>query len=235
MKHFTPTPGTRNARAFIATMLAYLLLVGQLAPVALAANASAMRAAPAVAGAGPERTGAGEAQQLTATAAPAALAAVFAPSITASKTDSFVDGPEADGKAEPGDEITYEVTVANSGDPATNVQFSDTIDANTTLVPGSITMSPLARNDTYATGVDTQLVVPAATGVLTNDSGLPAPAATAIAAGATAQGGTVTLNADGSFTYDPPAGFEGADTFTYTATNTSPETDTATVTINVDA
>ena len=48
----------------------------------------------------------------------------------------------------------------------------------------------------------------------------------------------VTLEADGNFIYDPPAGFTGNDTFTYTVNDNDPETpanqtDTATVTIQV--
>jgi len=43
----------------------------------------------------------------------------------------------------------------------------------------------------------------------------------------------VALNADGSFTYNPPAGYDGADTFTYTASDGHGHTDTATVTIAV--
>ena len=42
----------------------------------------------------------------------------------------------------------------------------------------------------------------------------------------------MTLNADGSFTYTPTAGFSGTDTFTYEASNVA-GTDTATVTITV--
>ena len=46
------------------------------------------------------------------------------------------------------------------------------------------------------------------------------------------QGGTVVVNADGTFEYTPPPGFEGDDTFTYTVTNAS-GSDTTTVTITV--
>ena len=45
----------------------------------------------------------------------------------------------------------------------------------------------------------------------------------------------MTLNANGSFTYTPTAGYEGPDSFIYTATNGLTPDDTATVTINVDA
>ena len=160
--------------------------------------------------------------------------APFAPVIAATKVDSFPD-VDGDGKASPGEIVTYDVNISNTGpDDATNVNFSDTIDANTTLVPGSLKVSPLAFADTFAAAKNTPLVV-SAPGVLTNDTGLPAPTAVPIAGGATTQGGTVTLNADGSFNYNPPADFEGNDSFTYTATNGLTPNDTAIVTLNVDA
>jgi methionine-rich copper-binding protein CopC len=160
-------------------------------------------------------------------------AAPFVPAITATKTDSFPD-LDGDGKAAPGETITYDVNITNSGTDASNVNFTDTIDANTTLVPGSLKVSPLAFPDTYVAAKDTPLSV-GAPGVLNNDTGLPGPTAVAIVAGATAQGGTVNLNTDGSFTYTPPSGFEGGDSFTYTVTNGLTPNDTALVTINVDA
>src|SRR5262249_18282934 len=71
-------------------------------------------------------------------------------------------------------------------------------------------------------------------GVLVNDFDPDGttPTAQPITNGATTNGGTVTLLADGSFTYDPPVGFTGTDTFTYTATDGS-KTDTATVSITL--
>jgi hypothetical protein len=50
--------------------------------------------------------------------------------------------------------------------------------------------------------------------VLRNDAG-----ATAVVRHTSPANGTVSVNADGSFTYTPKAGFTGTDTFTYTATN----------------
>jgi methionine-rich copper-binding protein CopC len=231
MKHFTPTPSRRNVRVILATLLSYLMLVGQAAPLALAANSPAMRAAPAAKGGA---ANSGEASRLKSSAAAPAPLSPAATTVTATKTDSFPD-PDGDGNAAPGEEISYEVTVGASGGDATNVQFTDTVDPDTTFVPGSVTMSPLARNDTYNATLDTQLVVATAQGVLANDTGIPTPTATAIASGATTGGGTVTLNTDGSFTYTPASGYQGADTFTYTATNGNSPDDTATVTINVDA
>jgi hypothetical protein len=50
--------------------------------------------------------------------------------------------------------------------------------------------------------------------------------------GTTAQGGNVTLRADGSFDFNPRAGFQGSDSFTYTVTNSSGNS-TATVSLSV--
>ncbi|HEV3469575.1 MAG TPA: cadherin domain-containing protein [Pyrinomonadaceae bacterium] len=232
MNHFTPTPSSRNARAFLASLLSYLLLFGQFAPAALAANGSAMRAAPT----GTARGAGGESQGLRAAPAPAA-ARRAGPVITATKADSFVDGPENDGKADPGQDINYEVTVSNTGDAAaTNVEFTDSIDSNAALDTGSVTMSPLARDDSYTSPAGGPLVVAAAQGVLGNDSGIPAPTAVPATGQATTKGGTVDIAADGSFTYTPadPTTFTGTDTFTYTATNGNSPDDTATVTISFD-
>ena len=86
---------------------------------------------------------------------------------------------------------------------------------------GSIRTTCLAINDTYTALGNVAITIPAGSGVLANDTdpdglGGGTLSATAIVAGATGQGGTVTLNTNGSFTYNPPAGFVGADTFSYT-------------------
>ncbi|HEX9994324.1 MAG TPA: Ig-like domain repeat protein [Acidimicrobiales bacterium] len=88
-----------------------------------------------------------------------------------------------------------------------------------------------AVNDSYTATQGTPLTVNAP-GVLANDGGYPVPTATAISSGTTAQGGTVTLNANGSFTYTAPSGYGGPDSFTYTAGNGA-TSDTATVNIDV--
>jgi len=87
---------------------------------------------------------------------------------------------------------------------------------------------PLVNNDSYATPAATPLTI-AAPGVLGNDVGSNL---TAINASDPA-GGTVVLNADGSFTYTPDAGFSGSDSFTYQATNGTNTSAEATVSIAV--
>ena len=93
---------------------------------------------------------------------------------------------------------------------------------------------PVARNEVY-TAVHDQMLTIAAPGVLFNDTdpaGLPLTAVTERTV-TTQQGGTVTLNADGSFSYTPRATFHGLDSFTYTVSNGGLESTSATVTINV--
>jgi hypothetical protein len=64
----------------------------------------------------------------------------------------------------------------------------------------------------------------------------PGPLVTAAGTIATTHSGSVAMNGDGTFTYDPPAGFTGDDTFTYTVSDQDTPTagtDTGTVTIHV--
>jgi VCBS repeat-containing protein len=71
------------------------------------------------------------------------------------------------------------------------------------------------RDDAYSVAEDGVLTVPAA-GVLANDSNLGGgPLSAALANGP--GHGTVTLNADGSFTYRPAVSYNGPDSFTYGA------------------
>lgn len=63
--------------------------------------------------------------------------AAITPILTATKVDSF-DDPDMNGKADPGETITYTITITNIGSTdATGVVFNDTVDPNTTIVPGS--------------------------------------------------------------------------------------------------
>jgi uncharacterized repeat protein (TIGR01451 family) len=148
-------------------------------------------------------------------------AAPSTPAVTATKSDTLMGDADGDGLADPGDTLRYSVVVSNSGSSeALGVVFSDTLDANTAL-SGTLQASALARSDTYTATQGTALVVGAGSGVLANDFGLPAPSASSLAGAATARGGTVTLAADGGFTYNPPASYSGPDSFSYTASNGS--------------
>jgi hypothetical protein len=75
--------------------------------------------------------------------------------------------------------------------------------------------APVAVADSFTTNEDTALVI-AAPGVLANDSDVDGDALTSVLVTGPAHG-TLTLNANGSFTYTPDANYNGADSFTYKA------------------
>ena len=71
--------------------------------------------------------------------------------------------------------------------------------------------------------------------MLTNDTDVDAGTTLTASLVASAANGTVTLDADGSFTYTPAANFNGTDSFTYTASDGTAVSNVATVTITVSA
>lgn len=160
-----------------------------------------------------------------------------APTLIATKTVALQVDKNNNREAERGDTLRYTITITNSGDAASSdVSFTDRLAANTTLAPGSIQTTPLAQDDSgYSTVGNVLLAAPVAQSLLRNDrdpdgtGGLTVSAFTA----ASASGGAVTVAANGSFTYDPPPGFSGIDTFAYTVDDGEGNTVTATVNITV--
>ena len=101
---------------------------------------------------------------------------------------------------------------------------------------------PVAANDSYVVPQDATLSPDAASGVLQNDSDVEFDAAGSVVAGwftLTAQhvtppvNGTLSLSANGSFTYTPNTGFCGSDSFTYRASDGTRVSPPATVAIAV--
>jgi len=167
VKKSSPDRKPGNIRVFVACLLSFAILITPIA--AIAAPRSGVGPRVKKASAPPNKTKS-SAEELFVNPPPAI-------GITASKTDSY---PSSPGSAAPGETITYNVDVANpSGFDALGVGFTDTIDANTTLVPASLKVSPLALNDTYSVATSGTLNT-AAPGVLSNDTGLPAPTVTAV-------------------------------------------------------
>ncbi len=164
---------------------------------------------------------------------------LLAPSVTASKTVAFATGGDADGdgKADPGDTLQYLVTINNTGagaTDATGVTLADTLQSITTL-SGTVNVSPIAVNDSYNAIGNVQMVIPDGAGdLLSNDFDPDGDALTFISPPTTtAQGGSLTVSANGSFTYNPPRGYSGADSFTYTVSDGQGGTNSATVSITV--
>jgi hypothetical protein len=103
---------------------------------------------------------------------------------------------------------TGEVTV---GVPHDQGQHNTAIDDGP--VYDSTKPGPLADDDSYTTRANVTFTVPAADGVLDNDS---SNAATAVLV-TNPTHGTVVLNPNGGFSYTPAANYVGTDVFTYRA------------------
>jgi VCBS repeat-containing protein len=110
--------------------------------------------------------------------------------------------------------------------------FSDSNVATVTIEVVGTNRPPTAADDAYATLHDQPLTVPADRGVLANDTDPDGDVLTAVLEGGPAHG-ALTLNADGSFTYTPIAGFTGMDSFTYAASDGQALSAPATVAIDV--
>ena len=127
------------------------------------------------------------------------------------------------------------VNSLSTGSPALTDSFTvAAADGTTQVVSITITGTndaPLSVADSYNAGGDA-LVVPALTGVLANDADPENNPITAVLVSDVANG-TLSLSADGSFTYTADVGFNGADSFTYRTDDGSVGGNTVTVTINV--
>ncbi len=125
--------------------------------------------------------------------------------------------------------------------PAATYTVTDGTDTDTATLKIDVTPAndaPTAVGNDYKTNEDTilsgnTLADDTGTGI---DSDIDGDAlsidASSVGTFATAQGGSVTIAADGTFTYTPPANYSGSDSFNYTVTDGG-LTDTATVTVSV--
>jgi hypothetical protein len=233
MKQFFPRISFYNLRLFTACLLSFLMLTAPIAPLAGTSNNTSHIQTNKTKKAEAERAAPGK-------LSPNPLVNPFSPltpmapmpfvaTVTAALDDNF----SLASKKNPGDTINYTAVITNNTLSDVSVlAYTDTLDINTTL-SGVVRVSPVTVNDSYTCTGNVSISVPVGSGVLVNDYLGQNPAGTITASDvASTQGGTVTVNADGSFTYNPPANFTGADTFTYTLQNVT-GTSVGTVTINV--
>jgi len=151
-------------------------------------------------------------------------------------------------KLDPGDVVTLTLNliildVSSTGQEfpqGETVTLEDTFtytdnDGNTDTTMVTITLNnlPVANSDSYSTNEDTPLTV-TAPGVLGNDDDEDSDPLTAVKVTDPANG-TLILNDDGSFTYNPAANFNGTDSFTYKANDGTADSNIATVSITVNA
>jgi VCBS repeat-containing protein len=120
---------------------------------------------------------------------------------------------------------------ASDGSAGTNSTSSP---VTVSLSVRSINHEPVATADSFEVNEDATLVAPSggAPGVLANDSDSDGDVLMAILATGPLHG-TLSLSADGSFTYTPVANFNGADLFSYRASDGQTSSAPATVTITI--
>ena len=141
--------------------------------------------------------------------------------LTLNADGSFTYTPEADFNGIDG--FSY---LANDG-------TGDSLVATVTITVNPVNDAPVASGDEYAVDEDAVMTIDAAAGVLANDTDVDGDPLTATLVTGPANG-TLTLNADGSFSYTPNSNFNGSDSFTYTAGDGT-ATSEATVTLTVNA
>lgn len=164
-----------------------------------------------------------------------------ATALAATKVDIQTLDTDGDLRVDPGDRVRYTITITNSGNEALNVDLLDTVDPNSTLVAGSVSSSPIARNDQYGWFGNVNFATNGAARphLLANDGDADGDTVTVEAASfpaSTAAGGTLTLvdSATGAFSYGPPAGFSGVDSFIYSILDDDGLTSTATAYLLLD-
>ncbi len=108
------------------------------------------------------------------------------------------------------------------------VASSSPAQVNLNITP--VNDAPVAVDDAAATDEDTLVVI----AVLGNDTDVDSSGLTATLVGG-ASHGTVTPNADGTFSYAPGANFNGSDSFTYRASDGALDSNVVTVTVTVAA
>ncbi len=102
--------------------------------------------------------------------------------------------------------------------------------SNTATVSIDVTnIEPVAGDDSFTGEIDLQII----DSVNTNDADVDGDPI-AVTLDTNVAHGTLVLNSDGSFTYDPNPGFVGQDTFKYTVTDGIATSALATVTINIE-
>ena len=123
-----------------------------------------------------------------------------------------------------GDVITLR-GIKNNGEPAR----IDSIN----IVENDGNTDPNAANDSYATNINSALVI-SAPGVLANDSDLNGDTLSVAQVLTNVSNGTLVWNSNGSFTYTPNAAFVGTDSFTYQVSDGNGGLAQATVNITVE-
>ncbi len=166
---------------------------------------------------------------------------VAAPGVLVNDSDSNGDrlsaniaGPPTSGTVSLGSDGHY-TYVPDPGFVGTDTFTYTADDGSVSSAPATVTITvtnttPVAADDAWSLGKNGTLSVPAP-GVLSNDSDADGDSLAAVLVSGPANG-SLSLAADGSFTYTPDTGFAGTDSFSYSAGD-GISTSTATVTMTI--
>lgn len=134
----------------------------------------------------------------------------------------------------PNGTITYTPTANYNGSDSFTYTISDGHNGQATatvnLTVNAINDNPVAADDTASAQTDTPVTI----AVLGNDSDIDGDSLTVTGTGTPAHG-SVVVNANGTITYTPAAGYNGTDSFTYTVSDGHGGTSSATVNLSVAA
>jgi len=136
----------------------------------------------------------------------------------------------------PDGSVLYTPLATYSGPDAFTYTVSDgllTASAPVTIDVRFGNIPPIALNDFYNIDEDATLTVPAAIGVLVNDTDTEHDPLSAVLTSLPLHG-TLTFGANGGFSYTPVANYAGPDSFRYKANDGAAESNEATVTIAVN-
>ena len=170
-----------------------------------------------------------------------------APGVLANDTDADGDSLEAATVAGPlhgslslnaNGSFTYEPDADYNGpDSSRTTPTTATVDSNIVTVTITVTSvndaAPVAIADSYTVAED-GVLTRSAPGVLTNDTDVDGDDLTAKLVKGPLHG-TLKLNANGSFTYEPVADYNGSDSFTYKANDGLADSNVVAATITVTA
>jgi VCBS repeat-containing protein len=134
-------------------------------------------------------------------------------------------------------ETSSALTLTNVGNPDVGTYYVQVKNAGGTVTSRHARLTvvndapPAANDDSYTTVEDIPLII-SAKGILTNDTDADADKLTAQLMSPVTHG-SLSLNANGSFTYEPDTDYNGTDSFTYAAHDGVITGNVATVTINI--
>ncbi len=138
---------------------------------------------------------------------------------------------------QPNGNFNYQPNANFSGTDSFSYQVLDEANgvsqANVVITIAAVNDAPEAVNDEYSLAEDTALNINAAAGLLSNDSDIDVADQLTVSLVSNVSSGSLNLNQDGSFSYQPAPDFFGLDSFTYQAVDTANATATATVSLNV--